>query len=234
MLFGMKCIILAAGEGVRMRPLTLTTPKPMLRVSGKPLLQHLLEAVPDEISEFLIVVGYLGSQIKEFFGDSWHGKPITYITQNEKRGTAHALSLCEEYLKSENMFMVMFADDIHGSDGVRACIERRKPSILVAHVDDPRKFGVVEIDAEGKVIGLEEKPENPKTNLVGNGVYVLTKYIFDYPVPMRDNGEEYLPERIAAMIKAGHEFYAVESTFWHPVGYPEDLQKAEEILQQEE
>jgi len=215
-----------------MRPLTETTPKPMLQVLGKPLLEYLLEEVPDEISEFIIVVGYLGNQIREHFGTSWHGKPITYVEQKEKRGTAQALLLCKDFLKKERLFMVMFADDMHGNMGMRACIEKRSPSILVARVDDPRKFGVVEINAQGVVVGLEEKPANPKTNLVGNGVYVLSGDIFKYPVPARENGEEYLPERIAAMINAGHEFHAVEATFWHPIGYPKDLEKAEEVLAQ--
>ena len=77
----MKAVILAAGEGVRMRPLTLRTPKPLLQVAGRPLLEHIIYALPKDINELIVVIGYLGDQIKNFLGNEYHGLKIQYIWQ---------------------------------------------------------------------------------------------------------------------------------------------------------
>ncbi len=226
----MKAVILAAGEGLRMRPLTESTPKQLLRVHGKTLLEYVLETLPSDISEIVMVIGYKGEQIQKFLGNIWREKPVTYVWQEKKEGTARALSLCKDVLKDETLFMTVYADDIHGAAGVAACIARQQPCLLLSKVEDPRRFGVVEIDMEGRITGIVEKPDDPKSNFVSNGVLVLPADILNYATPLRDNGEEYISDRIAKMIADGHEFYTAHATFWHPIGYPEDLQKAEEIL----
>src|SRR3989338_11252442 len=107
----MKCVILAAGEGIRMRPLTLEKPKPLLAINGKPLIEHVIENLPKEIDELVVVIGYKGEQIKDFLGKKFHGLKVKYVWQKEKLGTGHALRLCREHLGSDN-FLMLFADDI--------------------------------------------------------------------------------------------------------------------------
>jgi UDP-N-acetylglucosamine diphosphorylase / glucose-1-phosphate thymidylyltransferase / UDP-N-acetylgalactosamine diphosphorylase / glucosamine-1-phosphate N-acetyltransferase / galactosamine-1-phosphate N-acetyltransferase len=226
----MKAVIVAAGEGIRMRPLTETTPKPLLRVCGKTLLEHVGDMLPSEISEIIIVVGYKGEQIKEYIGDVWLGRPVQYVWQKKKEGTARAIALCKDLLGNEKLFFVVYADDIHGAKGVAACVAQKRPCILLSELEDPRRFGVIETDANGKIVSIEEKPEQPKSNLVSSGVLVLPVDILDYTASPRDNGEEYITDRIARMIQDGHEFYTEQGTQWIPVGYPEELQKAEEVL----
>jgi NDP-sugar pyrophosphorylase family protein len=222
----MKAVIISAGEGTRMRPLTYTTPKQLLYVCGKTLLAYVLEALPPDISEIIMIVGYKGADIQKFLGDEWHGKKVAYVWQEKPRGTAHALSLARNALRGEQFFLAGYADDIHGSEGVAACIQQKRPCFLVAEVDNPQKFGVIETAPDGKIVSFEEKPEHPKTNLVSSGFFVLPTKIFDYPVPPR----EYIPDRVEKMMQNGYEFYTERSTQWIPIGYPEDLQKAEQIL----
>ncbi len=109
----MRCIILAAGEGVRMRPLTLATPKPMIKVCGRPLLEHIIDALPAEVDELILVVGYLREQIRDYFGDSFKRFKINYIVQENKLGTYNALKLCEHLLRLEERFLLIYADDLH-------------------------------------------------------------------------------------------------------------------------
>jgi|SRR3989344_4011651 len=226
----MKAVIIAAGEGTRMRPLTYTTPKQLVRVCGKTLLEYVLEVLPAEISEIIMVIGYKGKQIQEFLGSEWHGKKVHYVWQERPQGTAHAMSLAKDLLAGETYFLAGYADDIHGAGGVAALIAQHRPCFLIAEVEDPRKFGVIETDAAGKITTFEEKPEHPKSNLVSSGFFVLPIEILDYKVPAHENGEEYIPDRVERMMQDGYEFYTEHSTQWIPIGYPEDLQKAEAIL----
>src|SRR3989338_8468553 len=117
----MQAVILAAGEGVRMRPLTLTTPKPLLEVAGKFLLRHIVEALPSEVDELVIVIGYLGDQIKNYCGTEFCGKKVSYVWQKEKTGTGKALFLCEPLVRGR--FFMLYADDILGAEGLRECLK---------------------------------------------------------------------------------------------------------------
>lgn len=229
-IFNMKAVIIAAGEGTRMRPLTYTTPKQLLRVCGKTLLEYVLEALPAAVSEIVIIVGYKGSDIQKFLGDEWRGKSVTYIWQERPQGTAHAVSLAKDFLQGETLFLAGYADDIHGAEGVGALVAQGRPCFMVAEVADPRKFGVIVTNTAGKIVSFEEKPEQPKSNLVSSGFFVLPIEIFDYPVPPRENGEEYIPDRVVKMMQDGYEFYTERSTQWVPIGYPQDLEEAEKIL----
>lgn len=227
----MKAIIVAAGEGKRMRPLTEHKPKQLVELQGKPLMDHILASLPDEISELIIVVGYKGDQIRAWYKDAYEGKPITYVEQTERKGTWHALWLCREHIKEGEKFFFMYADDLHGREGLHECIlaSDKGCTMSVIEVEDPRRFGVVETDETGKVTHIEEKPEEPRSKLVSTGAFVLNADIFRYRPPIH-KGEEYLSVAIANMIANGHAFYAVPSTFWFPIGYPEDIERAEDVL----
>jgi NDP-sugar pyrophosphorylase family protein len=225
----MKCIILAAGKGKRMQPLTLTTPKPMLKVLGKPLLEHIIDSLPKEISEIILVVGYKKEQIKEYFKDNFRGRTISYIDQAEALGTAHALHLCRPYLKEGERFMLMFADDLHSPEALKRLL-KHDLAVLVTHHEDPSRFGTVLTDKDGRVIHTEEKPEKPKTDMVVVGVYVLDTRFFTYEMELDERtGEYFIPPIVNRMIK-DHKMFVEETDFWHPIGYPEDITTAEEVL----
>ncbi len=223
----MKVIIFAAGEGKRMRPLTDKRPKPMVHLKGRPLMEHLLEILPEEIDEVVMVVGYLAEHIKNHFGEKFGRFRINYIHQEKPLGTAHALSLCRHLVGSER-FMTLYADDLHGADDLKELLGHPL-SVLVKEVSNPERFGVVEVHPEGHVLEIIEKPDKPKSNLVVTGPAILDGRIFDYEARCHPNGEYFLAEAIGELVR-DHRVVAVRQKFWLPIGYPEDLERAEEIL----
>ncbi|MBI2507234.1 MAG: nucleotidyltransferase family protein [Candidatus Niyogibacteria bacterium] len=226
----MKCVILAAGEGVRMRPLTLKRPKPLLLVGGKTIIEHIIDSLPKEINELIIVVGYKGEQIQALLGEEFRGLKVRYVWQDGKLGTGHALRLCQPFLGREK-FLMLFADDVYGR-GVFEEMMKRDLSIAITEVEDPRKFGVILMNKDKKILEIEEKPENPKSNIVSCGAMILDERIFDYKPSRHSNGEYYLTTMINQLIQ-DHDLFGISASLWIPIGYPEDIKKAEKILKLE-
>lgn len=224
----MKAIILAAGKGTRLRPLTDTTPKPLIPLLGKPILEHIIDTLPDVINELIIVVGYKGEQIKKHFGNKFGERNISYVDQPEQLGTGHAAILTKHLLQDGEKFIFLYADDLHDKKSIAESLEYDL-SMLVKEVADPRPFGVVLTDKNDIVTEIEEKPTNPKSNLVNIGVYVLDTRIFNYPAFVGKNREIYLTDMISIFAK-DFPIKAVTTAFWHPIGYPKDLESAEKIL----
>jgi NDP-sugar pyrophosphorylase family protein len=222
----MQCVILAAGKGTRLRPLTETTPKPLVKVAGKPLLDHIAEAVPSSVTEFIIVTGYLGEQIREHCGEEYMGRKVTYIHQEEQKGTGHALWMCKDLIKGR--FLYMFADDIHGkADIARATSYTR--SMLVLTTETPERFGIAVRHPDGTLAEFVEKPEFAPSNLASTGVFVLDEHIFEFAPTVETNGEFYHTDMVREYAKQ-YPIAVVEQQLWIPVGYPEDITKAEQLL----
>lgn len=223
----MKAVILAAGEGRRMRPLTLNTPKPLLAIAGQPILARIAESLPEAVDEIILVIGYLGEQIQNLCGRSFHGRPVRYVWQREKLGTAHALRLTEPHVGRER-FLLLYADDLHGPDGLRACLAHER-ALLVAEHPEPQHFGVVSVNADGSVAGITEKPERPASHLVSTGAMVLDANIFNYEPTRHASGEYYLTSMLGRMLRH-HPVTAVRTDAWFPIATPEDLAAAEQLL----
>ncbi len=222
----MQCVILAGGKGTRLLPLTENIPKPLVEVAGKPLLDHIVDALPTAVTELIIVTGHLGDKIKEYCGEEYFGRKVTYVHQAEQKGTAHALWLCKEHIKGR--FLFMFADDIHGvNDIARATSFTR--SMLTLTTDTPERFGIVVRNPDGTLAEMIEKPKCPPSNLASTGVMVLDEHIFEYEVKTTLNGEFYLTDVIAEYAEK-YPIAVVEQSLWIPIGYPEDVEKAEKLL----
>ena len=214
-----------------MRPLTLKTTKPMIKICGRPLLEHIIGALPSIVDELILVVGYLQDQIRHYFKESFGRFKITYIIQKEKLGTYHALKLCKRFLGPGERFFLIYADDLHGSRALEKCAQSEGLCSVIDENETPSKFGVVELNDDNSIKSIEEKPADPKTNLVLTGAQLLTKGVLNFPARRHPNGEYYLTDSLAQMIAAGHKIYTVKTDFWLPIGYPEDIKKAEELLQ---
>ncbi len=222
----MQCVILAAGKGTRLRPLTDNCPKPLVKVGGLPLLDHIVQALPTAVDELIIVVGYCGNQIRSYCGTEFYGRPVSYIEQTEQNGTAHALWLCKGLLKGR--FLFMFADDIHGRNDI-ARVTSYSRAMLTMTSDTPERFGVVVRNPDGTLTEMVEKPTHPPSNLVSTGVMVLDEDIFKFDPQTPVNGEYYLTEVIERYARE-YPIAVVEEQLWLPIGYPEDIERAEKIL----
>ena len=222
----MQCVILAAGKGTRLKSLTDNCPKPLVHVAGKSLLDHIVEALPSAVDEIIIVVGYLGVMIREYCGEIFHGKKVTYVEQVVQDGTGRALWLCKDMLKGR--FLFLFADDIHGKEDI-ARLTSFTRGILVMASDTPERFGVVVQNADGTLAEIIEKPEHPPSNLVSTGVMVLDEHIFEFEPTHPVNGEYYLTESLEQYAQQ-YPVFVVEEKMWLPIGYPEDIENAEKRL----
>lgn len=222
----MQCVILAAGKGTRLRPLTENIPKPLVKVAGKTLLDHIVEALPSAVDEIILVTGYLENRIKEHCGDVFHGRKVTYVHQSEQKGTGHALWLCKDLIKGR--FLFMFADDLHGKQDIARAVSYTR-SMLTLTTENPERFGIVVRHPDGTLAEMIEKPEHPPSNLASTGVMVLDEHIFNFDLKVEKNGEFYLTDVIAEYAKE-YPIAVVEQNLWIPIGYPEDIEKAEKIL----
>ncbi len=222
----MQCVILAAGKGSRLRPLTETIPKPLVKVAGKTLLDHIVGALPSAVKELLIVVGYRGDMIREYCGNEFYGRPVTYIEQKEINGPAKALWLAKDLIKGR--FLYMFADDIHGKEDLARSVSYTR-SILATTSDFPERFGVIVRNPDGTIADMAEKPASPSSNLVATGPMVLDRNIFDFPPESPINNEYFMPE-IIMRYKEKYPIAVVEQNLWLAIGYPEDIVKAEARL----
>lgn len=219
----MKIVILAAGKGTRMKDLTQETPKPLLKHKGKNLLEHKLEALPQNTEEIIFIIGYLGEQIKEYFGEKYNGIPITYIEQKEMKGTADALWQCQNIL--EGPFMVLMGDDIYSKNDLEKLSQIKSNNwAILAYPDKPGvKAGkIVKDENENFVEIYEDFKGTSPYNLIYTGVCVLTPEIFTKQMFQLSNGEYGLPQSITQFVKEKH-IKVFETKNWTRITAPEDL-----------
>jgi len=237
----MKAVVLAAGEGTRLRPLTEDKPKGMVEVDKKPILTHCLEQLAElGADEFVLVVGYMKEKIIEYYGDMFDGIPITYAHQRAQRGLAHALLTVEEYIDDD--FMLMLGDNIFQAnleDVVRRQQEdRADAAFLVEEVAwcEASRYGVCNTNKYGEITDVTEKPEDPQSNLVMTGFYTFSPAIFyACHLVQPSNRDEYeISEAIDLLIQSGRTIDAIGIEGWRiDIGYPEDREEAEARLDAE-
>lgn len=223
-------VVLAAGTGTRMLPLTLIVPKPMLTIGGKNLIEHKLELLPQEVNEVVLVVGYLEEKIRGYFGTEWNGKRLHYVTQPAPNGTAGALWAAKDILSSR--FIVMMGDDLYTKQDVQNLM-LSKYGICVHKVEDKEISGGVIFTADNKFLNVNESQVYAKTGYINTGLYMLDREIFRHtPVPKSPGSLELgLPQTLALLAK-DHDVDVIISTGWFQVSSPEDLVRGEIFLKQ--
>ncbi len=220
----MDAVILAAGLGTRLRPHTLTTPKPLLPVQGRPILDWIIGALPP-VDRLVVVVNYLAEQIEAYLGTQKHVRDWKIVRQDVPRGTGDALHACRKHIEAERL-LVLNGDDLYGAADLAALAA--KPMGLLAHpVDEPRKFGIVFPRANGTLEQLSEKPDLEGRHLANIGAYLFPRSVFDIELPLSPRGEYEITDAVSALAK-NNDFSIVEATFWLPIGNVEAWEAAQQ------
>ena len=226
----MDGIILAAGKGTRMGDLTRNTPKPLLNIQGRPLLEWSLRTLRPSVDHVLIVVSYLKDQIADFMHRQTIFEHYDLVEQPQPLGTGDALRCCQNALTSDD-FMVVNGDDLYDSPSI-AKLARTPLGILTVEREDGTSYGVVVPDQQGHVRKLHEKPPAgtyPAPVKINIGVYRLNRAVFEISLTINEQRSEYEITQYISEMAARQPVSIVDANFWFPVGTPESLEQAQSL-----
>ena len=229
-------VIPVAGVGTRLRPHTYTLPKVLLHVAGKPILAHILDDLPGlGISEVVLIVGYMGERVQDYVGRHYPKLKVHYVDQPERLGLGHAVSLART-AADDRPVLIILGDTIFEAD-LRSVIGGPTHSVGVKQVEDPRRFGIVEVNSDGKVTRMVEKPEHPTSNLAITGIYYFTNAgpLFAaldelQKKNIRTKGEFQLTDAMQLLVERGGTITTFPVEGWHDCGKTETLLETNRVL----
>jgi len=235
----MKGVLLSGGTGSRLRPITHTGPKQLVPVANKPVIEYAIEDLEAaDITEIGVILGHKGrEEIQELLGDgSKYGVDITYIVQGNPLGLAHAAGCAREFVGDSDF--VMYLGDNMLRHGVSDLIESFKAGeygagIALQQVSNPEAFGVADVDEQGAVTRLVEKPDDPPSDLALIGMYVFTPAVFDTIDDLEPSwrGELEITDAIQTLLDDGHDIDShVVRGWWKDTGKPEDILEANRLV----
>ncbi len=221
----MRAIIPVAGIGSRLKPHTQTQPKSLIPVAGKPILGHIVDNLVNAgITDFVFIIGYLGDRIEQYLTEHYANCKLTFVMQTVGRGIGHAVWLAREEVDSSEPVLIVLGDTIFEAD-LKAVVDNNSSSLGVKKVDDPRLFGVAELNGEGKITKLIEKPNIPHSNLALVGLYYIkeTALLFEcleYHIQndIRTNNEFHLTDALQCMIEKGAQMRTFGVSTWFDCG----------------
>jgi len=223
-----KVVILCGGEGTRMRPLTLSMPKPMLPIGYKPILEHTLQFYSNQgFHNFILSVGYMGEHIVKYFGNgSSHNISIEYVTEKHPLGTGGALKNAENQINST--FICTYGDVLFGNVSLKEVLKFHKEkqalgTIVLWKAKDARRFGLVDVDGDNMITDFTEKPKYMTAGLINAGLYILEpdilKFISKNKVVSLEN------EILTELVKKENLYGFVHHGYWADIGLPEDYER---------
>lgn len=233
----MKAIIPVAGAGVNLRPHTYTQPKPLIPVAGKPIISFIIDQLKEGgVTEFVFVLGYLGDKIKSYLSQVYPDLHKSYIYQEDRKGLGHAILLSKKEVIEEAEIIILLGDTIIDMDIKEFCA--LDGSVLATQkVLDPRKFGVVEVDQEGFVFKVVEKPKIPKSNLAIAGLYKIADVpmLFEaleevYQKAEKEKTAVHLTDGLMYMVKRNAKFKTYEVSHWYDCGKKDILLETNKVL----
>ena len=232
----MKAIIPVAGAGTKLRPHTYTQPKALIPIAGKTVLSIIIEQLHDAgVHEFVFIVGYLGDKIQDYIKETFPHIQSIFVNQSERQGLGHAILLTQEHVAGDEVIIVL-GDTICEYD-IKEVLKSEVSMLAVKKVDDPRNFGVAELDETGNILKVVEKPQIPKSNMALVGIYMIrdTQMMYDcLAVNYRDgikNRDEYsLTDALQCMIEKGTPFQSFKVLNWFDCGNKESLLESNSTL----
>jgi glucose-1-phosphate thymidylyltransferase len=235
----LKAIIPVAGAGTKLRPLTYTQPKALIPMAGKTILSVIVDQLLEAgVDDFVFVIGYLGEKIQRYIARTYPDLKYTLVTQNDRRGTGHAIWLTHDAVGAEEVLIVL--GDTICDYNVRELLQSRNSMIGVRSVEDPRLFGVAELDSQDRVLRVIEKPLIPLSNMAMVGVYYVkeTDVLFaalnnHMAANVNEEGEYHLTQALQQMIDEGVPFNAFRVPNWFDCGKKETLLSTNAILLRE-
>jgi glucose-1-phosphate thymidylyltransferase len=233
----MKVVVPVAGIGAKLRPHTHTQPKPLVPIAGKPILAHMIDELREGgLQEFVFILGYLGDKIEAFLTAQYPDLKMTFIVQDPREGTAHALWVCKEQVEHEEELLVVLGDTIAGFN-LQNVLASPESILGVKRVHNPMLFGIAETDANGIITRLVEKPQIPKSNQALVGIYKIKNIpllfeaiAYQMANNLKVNNEYYLTDALMYMIQKGERMRAIEVDNWFDCGRKETLLEANAIL----
>lgn len=221
----MDAIILAAGKGTRLQPYTLATPKPLLAVQGRPILDWIIGALPP-VERLVVVVNYLAEQIEAYLQSQTHVRNWMTVRQASPRGTGDALMSCKAAVAAAERVMVLNGDDLIGrSDLARLAAGRM--GILAHSVNAPESYGIIFRNPDGTLRQLVEKPVGlPSPQLANIGGYLFPREVFDLTLPLSPRNEYEITDAVSQLAARGG-FQVVEAGYWLPIGTVSQWQDAQ-------
>lgn len=225
----MKAIIPVAGVGTRMRPHTHTQPKVLLQVADKPMLDHIIDALVEAgVDGVTLVIGYLGDRIEDHVRRHYSHLELHFIEQKEMLGLGHAINLCADIHRNDDRLLIILGDTIVQMD-FKGMFALPCGALAVKPVDDPRRFGTVQLEGD-RIVKLIEKAENPPSNLAITGVYLIDKpaMLFEglghiIANDVKTKGEYQLTDALQYMLDHGDEMRPFSIEGWLDAGKPETL-----------
>jgi glucose-1-phosphate thymidylyltransferase len=232
----MKAIIPVAGAGTKLRPHSYTQPKALIPLAGKTVLSIIIDQLKDAgINEFIFIVGYLGDKIRDHVKNKFPDLKAHYVHQVDRQGVGHAVELARNIVANDEVIVVL-GDSICEYD-VKEVVESETSMIGVRKVDDPRDFGVAEINENGFIDHVVEKPNIPKSNMALVGVYKIreTEQMFqclenNIRQGLRSHGEYSLTDALDCMISLGARFKSFKVENWFDCGKKETMLESNAIL----
>ena len=221
----MKAVIPVAGAGLRLRPLTYTQPKPLIPVAGKPILSFIVDQLIElGVTDFVFIIGYLGEKIREYVERTYPQLNTTFVTQEERLGSAHALWLARDHYVDAREIIIFFGDAIIDAD-LEEFVNSERSAIAVKTVERPEKFGIVEFDGDGGIRSMVEKPRIPKSNVAMVGCYKIREVerfieacAHNLEHEVMSIGEYPLTDALSRMLEWGTDFRTIRVDNWFDCG----------------
>lgn len=229
----MQAVVLLAGKGTRMA-MDYEGPKHLLPVAGKPVVEHALDRLPNEVRELVFIVGGPHEEaIRQHFSDgTYGGRRIVFLVQEEPLGIAHAFRVAAPVITGRWLGMV--GDDIFGPRGLQKLVQQRDLSLIGSRVAQPQHFGVLVTDDDGYLLRSVEKPQTFISDLVWNGAMVMDRDFFDTEIAPSARGEYETPDVWMKLIASGRKIKVIEADFWLPINDKQQLEEAEKLLSSQE